>query len=694
MARIPQYISTEATNNRGFNERRATPQGVDMRPVISGALQAGDDMRRMELDQAATRRHLAEVQQRENKRLETDEAVMAVDSAVSQGRSMFLERMTKAEQDGAGAGFTDAMLKDFDSWANSQREAIQHPAARKVLEHQINTMRQGLHADAFRFETGQRTKGLVAQYGAGLDADRRAVMADPSQFTALAAMRQATAETLQLPAETRAKLAADAREALAFDAAQSLVDKDARGFLERAGVRSAKGAKGQQGGQQQDAAQRMAADPLLSSLSPEAMRRTVDRASTIVAQQEAAAAADAERRARLAEIEANKRARAADQAWGILSGRAMSGIVTDPKADAQLFSAIAGTPYAKEYQRMATQVAQRTAVAMQPLPQQQATLDALMAQRATGTSTALEDEIKARRQVLDAAQRSAADSPLRAAQAYGLLQMSALDTTSVDSLVAGLPVRSQQAAVAGQHVGAPASPLLPEEARKVAGMLQALPPNQRGEQIARLAAAMPPDQAQALARQIDTHDKPLALAMAAGASRTTQGRTVAELVLRGAQAIKDKSIKEEQGAEFGTRASLAKVVGDSVPAAARESVIETARLVYLAKQAEGNGISHEGALRLAIGGDLVEHNGRRVPVPVGVDLPQALRAVSRNSIDAQAQDGWLYLAGGRQIGVPEFMAGLPDAQLEPAGMGRYMVRSGGSLVMGKNRRPVLVEVAR
>lgn len=219
-----------------------------------------------------------------------------------------------------------------------------------------------------------------------------------------------------------------------------------------------------------------------------------------------------------------------------------------------------------------------------------------------------------------------------------------------------------------------------------------LQPAQKAEQIAKLAAVVPPQQLQALARDVDKQDKPLALALAAGSSMTTQGRTTAELILRGAQAVKDKAIKEERGAEFGVRASIAKEIGDAVPAGARDDVIDAARLIYLGKQAAGESVSFAGAARLAIGGDLVEHNGRRIPAPAGVDVAQRLNAYPEARVTAQTPDGYVYIPGGRPMGVPEFLANLSSAQLEPAGLGRYYVRSGGGLVMNRERSPIVVDL--
>jgi len=683
MPQIRQFVSQGRTGALRLNPS-SQPAGLDLSPLAQAAGQIED-----------TRARLQEVQRRESERLALDEARMSVTNSLSDGTALWTEKIaaakTQAPQD--AAGFTVGTLKEFDTWANEQTSKQQSPEARRMLEHGIQKMRLGLHADAFQFETQQRTKALADNFVQGLDSDRRAVIADPSKFTDLLAKRLATAEALTVAPDLRAKMVDGARTQLAADAAGALVDQDAQAWLERTGARSAKGAKGKQGSRTEDAAARVAGDPLLSSMSPEALRGSIDRASMIVAQQEAARAAEADRQARLAEIAANKREREANQAWSILSGRAMTGVATDRVADGQLFKALEGTPYAKEYERLAAEIPKRQATAMLPLDMQQQQIDGLIAQRNTrGTSENLEAEIKFRKDVHAAAQKAYADSALRATQQYGIQNIAQIDTSSLPALIDTIGPRVQQAEVARTITKKPESPLLPEEVPALQKHLAALPPDQFGAAIASMAGKVPAGQMSALAKQLDARDRPLALAMAAGADMTTEGRSVAEIIRRGAQFAKDKSVKEDQGAELGLRAQIAKEVGDAVPAAARQDVIDAARLVYMGKQGEGNSISISGAVRLAIGGDLVEHNGRRLPVPAGTNLADRLQAYPRADIDAQAPDGYVYLPGGRPMGVPEFLAALPGAQLEPDGRGRFLVRSGGSLVMNQQRRPIVVNV--
>lgn len=399
------------------------------------------------------------------------------------------------------------------------------------------------------------------------------------------------------------------------------------------------------------------------------------------------------RQAQAAEIAAARQDREASRAWDVLSGWALAGKAADPEANAQLIAKLDPARLAA-YKALAAEIPARTAAAMLPLDQQQAQLDSLIAQRVTrGTSPELEKEIERREKVLNESRKDYEADPLRAGAQRGIIdRIAPIDTSSLDSVVQSLAGRVEQAQTVATRTRRPVSPLLPEEAARVGDMLAAMAPAAQGRAIAQLAQVLPSGQLSAMAKQLDGKDRALALQMAAGASRTTEGRTVAELIGRGRQAIKDKAVKEDTASESGLRAALAAEIGDALTGKNRDDVIDAARLIYIGKRAEGTSVDAETAIGMAIAGKLVEHQGRRVPVPAGVDLPQALRRVPEASISAQTRDGTVYLSGGRPMGVPEFLAALPSAQLEAVAPGRYVVRSGGALVVNDQRRPIVVGV--
>lgn len=695
---------------------------IESRLQPSGLVQAGPAARPLDLSPIAQgldtavavmerSQAIAERQRREAEALlerqQQDEARVAVTNVVTARRAALTEQLIAAENAPGGmAGATERALKDHQTWADTTAKSLT-PAGQKLLALQAPELQLVTHERFFGAEVKARQSALITDFGSGLDAARRNVIADPAQFADTLARQMALAGTLNLPDAIRAKMIDDAKQSLAFDAASTIATRNPDAILSRFG---AAGGKANKDGTvlPSDPAKALEAvrgDPVLSHLSPDNLRQVVERATMLKVTREAAAQAEAERQARLAEIAASRRAREADQAWSILSGRAMTGVATNEQADAKLFRAIAGTPYAAEYQRLAAQIPARTAVATLPLTQQQAQIDALIGQRNTvGTNTALEEQIKFRKEVLAGAKKQFDDSPLRAGQQYGLYSVAPLDTSTFDAMLPGLAARVPQADLAGRQAGKAAPPLLPEEAERIGSMLATMPIADQGARIAQLAAVLPPQQMLALAQQIGGEDKgakrALALQMQFGAAQTVSGRYRSELVARGAQVVKDKGIKEDTSAEFGLRAQIAKEIGDSLPPKWREDAIEAARLMYLGQQADGGSPSVRGAVRLAAGGEIVEHNGRRIPIPAGMDEGQfrdRLKAYPVDAITKQA-GGAVMLPGGKALPMDQFLAGLPDAVLEPvapaygANPARYAVRAGGSLVMGATGRPILIEV--
>jgi hypothetical protein len=414
----------------------------------------------------------------------------------------------------------------------------------------------------------------------------------------------------------------------------------------------------------------------------------------------AANEARALRQAQHAEIAAARVQRQSDEAFGILQGWALQGKQADPNAAAGLISRLTPTA-AAAYKAIAAEIPARTAVAMLPLEAQAQQLDTLKARAVTGTSVELEREIKRREEVLAQARKDYADDPLRAANERGVITtpLRPLDTSSLDRIAAGLVERAGQAQEVATVTRRPVSPLLADEARRFGDMLGGLPVAERGRRIAQLAEVLPAPMMLALAQQVGGEDKgarrALALEMQFGADKTVSGRYRSELVARGAQAIKDKGIKEDTSAEFGLRAQIAKEVGDSLPPRWREDAIEAARLMYLGQQAENGSPSVRGVVRLAAGGDIVEHNGRRIPIPAGLDeggFRDKLKAYPADAIARQAPGGAVMLPGGKTMPVGQFLQALPEAVLEPVAPGRYGVRAGGGIVMGGTGRPIIIEV--
>lgn len=428
----------------------------------------------------------------------------------------------------------------------------------------------------------------------------------------------------------------------------------------------------------------------------------------------AANEARALRAAQHAEIVAARVQRESSAAFTVLSGWALAGKAANPEANAALIAKLTPTD-AAAYRAMAAEIPARTAAAMLPLDAQAQQLDALYAQRAAaGTSERLEAEIKRREQVLKESRADYARDPLRAGQERGILDvpLQPLDASSVDTLALGMATRIQQAQTVATRTGKPVSPLLGEEADKLGKLLSAMPVPQRADRIAQLSSVLPPAQAQALAGQLmhgrGDDQRALGIAFALGAMRTTGTgdigpRPTAELALKGAEALKAKTIKEERTPVDGWRGQIGKMLeGVYTNPQATEQVAEAARLILAGIVAEGgSGSANEArrALRLAAGGDLKTHNGARVLVPAGIepaDLDKRIRTMTPADLAPQLPDGKV-IVNGSALSAVEFLARLPDAQLQylrgDGNGAQYLVRTSPSgYAASSKREPLIITV--
>lgn len=428
----------------------------------------------------------------------------------------------------------------------------------------------------------------------------------------------------------------------------------------------------------------------LPDLDPQ-KRATLENTITVrrmALQQQAEAAAN--RQARAAEASYRK----AEAAYNTFQSLADKGTVLDPKYVDQVVAQTAGTPYQAGVKALAQQAIENGGIAAQPIAKQQQELDAINARIARdGRSPALE---KRREQLEKVVAGSRGDleksGGLRAGLERGVIdQIAPLNMADLQNLPTAIAARVQQAdTVSKGWAGSTVSPLLPEEADALAGTLGNLAPAARSTAIAALSRAVPPKQMAAIAKQIDGKDRALALSMALGSSGTTAGRYTSELVIKGAQAIKDKGVKLDSSAVTGTRARAAEYLGDALQGKAREDVLDAAALIFAGQEAEGGGDIRR-AVRLAIGGDVVERNGRKLPIPAGVapeKFDQVLTSAARRTVGT----GKVYVSG-KPMEAEQFLQALPGAQLEPVGNGRYTVRAGAALVTTDGKKPLILGVA-
>jgi len=400
--------------------------------------------------------------------------------------------------------------------------------------------------------------------------------------------------------------------------------------------------------------------------------------------------AEAEARRRQAEQE--RYLRKAEAEFNAAQTLVTQGKVLSPEYVDRVTQAVQGTPFAAALKESMRQGPENTAFGVQPLAVQRATLDAARAQLTRdGTNPKAEERFNALQKVHDAAVREYADEPLRAGLERGVIQqIEPVDTSSIQGIVQSLTRRVDQASIVREQTGAPVSPLLNQEAEKLGQLINNLPVEQRATAVAQLATTVGPEQASALAKQIAPKDKALSIALGMSGSKTTMGRYTSEIVLRGSQAMKDKSVKTDNSAVTGIRARVAEEIGNAYPSEeVRQTMIDAAVFAEYGLQAEGSG-DLSRAVRLVTGGGIVERGGRKVPLPQGMApevFEQRLRTLTPKDLRSDT-----VVIGGQTIPAKDFLQQIPNAPLIIRGNGRYAVQAGSGLVMRPDGKPLIVEV--
>lgn len=392
-----------------------------------------------------------------------------------------------------------------------------------------------------------------------------------------------------------------------------------------------------------------------------------------------------------AQAEADRRLRLAESTFNAASTLTNQGKVLSPEYVQQATQAMAGTPYLAAFRESIKTAPERAAFAQQPLAVQQQALLNLRAQlNQAGTDPKIEKRIGELETIYKQSVQDYAADPLPAALERGLLpRIEPIRTDSMAGLIGTIGARVAQSQLIQQQVGEAVSPLLQTEAEQVGKLITVLPVEQRATAIAQLSTAVGPSVAQALGRQIAGKDKALGLAIAAGSAQTTQNRFTSELILKGAQAIKDKTIKADDMKVSGWRAEIAQAIGGAYSNdLLREAAIDAAYYVRAGLAAENTGDNAQ-AVNLATGG-ITERNGKKVPLPYGMqesDFEAKLKKLTPANVSAPE-----VFIGGKPMPMADFLARVPDAQLIHAGKSRYSVLAAGSLATDAAGGQIIIEV--
>lgn len=432
-----------------------------------------------------------------------------------------------------------------------------------------------------------------------------------------------------------------------------------------------------------------------------ALDAELDRYEMNILQRQELAAAQAARKA-----EAHMRH--AEAAFNAAQARMMSGI---PESDAQAqqtIAALTGTPYLETYRAGMQQARASGGFAAQPIAVQQRAVDALYARRAQeGSSEELDKQISMAERVLSAAKSGVKDDALRAySQRYPGEAIEPIDISTPQAAIASLQTRMGLAQRASAWSGGAVSPLTSDEAQQFGQMLEALPVQQRATALVAVGKAIGPKAVAGLAAQLSTNGQPLGVLIRLGADETNASRPTLEIALKGAQAIKEKTIKGWDTTEGDVRADIATVMGDGRgfgSDAARRGAAETAYYIAAGLASENrystsplgfkSTKSAQKAVDLAVGGSVIERNGRKIPIPSGMDesdFDARLKSLTPENFKSQVPDGRVML-GGQEVPLDVFVSAVPDADLVAVSKGVYNVVSGNRVATNSKGERIIIK---
>jgi hypothetical protein len=439
----------------------------------------------------------------------------------------------------------------------------------------------------------------------------------------------------------------------------------------------------------------------LPDLDPQKRATLLDKVADARMRLDQKAELQAQRAQRQAEAHLN-RAEATFTAATALSDK---GVLAPEFAD-KTVAALAGTPFQAAFRALVDQQAQTGNLAALPIAAQRRALDETNAKIAQSGIT---PQLEKRRTQLEGVYRGSVSDlekdPLRAGLERGVIaDLKPINMgNGLQTVVEQIRTRTAQADVVRQWAGRNVSPLTADESTALKTQLDALPAKERSMFISTLATTLGPQASQGLAEQMDGKDRALALAFSMAGSQTTYGRMTSELILKGQQAKQDgTSTKGEKKPDVEAskwRTHAAAELTDVFPNAKTSTQIrDAAELIMHGMAAEAGGRLQKSdmdrAVGLALGGTLAEHNGKKIPLPAGVELPDLERSLERitaATLEPQTPGGKVR-AGGVEIPVADFAKQIPGQQLMPVRPGEFAVIVQGRPVVNVRGEPIIVKV--
>ncbi|MCA8065493.1 hypothetical protein [Burkholderia sp. AU38729] len=616
----------------------------------------------------------------------------AVARQIGNDRVTWLQNMQTAKDSAAPGApdFTPNLIRGFDDYAQQQLQQLPDGPAKRFYTMQLGDLRTSLAGQTVTWQAEQHRAYNVSQYQQGNDTAARAIAMDPSLYGSTRASQLALIDTAQLDPQTKTKLVENFKDVASTAAGMRMVSADPAVAL---GVMTQKPDQPLPAGYE-----------WVGDLPPHKLVALQGHARTLVAQQQNAAERDALQRENAAVDLHN-------QALTLVNeGKQLS-----PEFTNQLLTSTQGTAVAGAVRELIGMAGQRAGFASATLPQQAATLQQYQTEAATrGTDPDQAAATKQLEQIHTASVAAYKADPWNAALDRGVLQgVPKVDTSSVPSLVASLTGRAQAAGGVEAAAGRRVSLLTPDEAQTVLSAVDALPIDTKAQALNQIGQAYGnAGRIADLAAQWKEKSPAMALALKAGAADaggkpllTTSGAPLSTFILTGAQALKDKTVKIDDVAGTGMRATIANAIGDSLPPEQADDAKEAAYFIAAGSAARGgrtqpsstdvqNAISGATGGISTTGGQQINGKPNIVAMPYGwreEDFQSAVKSVTAANIENPGVDS--VLANGHEIPVADFVKQFSSYRLVRVGVrGTYAVSTGSKFVTDKTGAPVTVHL--
>ncbi|EED98594.1 hypothetical protein [Burkholderia multivorans] len=616
----------------------------------------------------------------------------AVARQLGNDRVTWLQNMQTAKDNAAPGApdFTPNLIKGFDDYAQQQLQQMADGPAKRFYTLQLNDLRTSLAGQAIAWQAEQHRSYNVSQYQQGNDAAARAIAMDPNLYGATRASQLALIDAAQIDPQTKAKLVENFKDVASTAAGMRMVSNDPAAAL---GVMTQKPDQPLPAGYE-----------WVGDLPPAKLVALQGHARTLVAQRQNAA-----------EREALQRENAAVDLHNQALTLVNEGKQLSPEFTNQLLTSTQGTSVADAVRELIGMASQRAGFASASLAQQAATLQQYQTEAATrGTDPDQAATVKQLEQIHTASVAAYKADPWNAALDRGVLQgVPQVDTTSVPGLVTSLASRAQAAGAVEQAAGRRVSLLTPDEAQTVLNAVDALPIDTKAQALNQIGQAFGnAGRIADLAAQWKEKSPAMALALKAGAAdaggrplMTTSGAPLSTFILAGAQALKDKTVKIDDVAGTGMRATIANAIGDSLPTEQAEDAKEAAYFIAAGSAARGgrtqpsstdvqNAISGATGGISTTGGLQINGKPNIVAMPYGwreEDFQSAVKSVTAANIENPGVD--TVVANGHEIPVADFVKQFASYRLVRVGVrGTYAVKTGSKFVTDKSGTPITVHL--